>query len=236
LLVVIGIIALLIAILLPTIQGTHRGRVAVQCASNLRQIGQALLLYSNDNRRAYPRTRASAGPVRVPTWGTGAAATQPFASDGPAENDITAALFLLLRTQQIGPELFVCPASNHEKDSLGNVATLPPLHRSNFTDVQRHLSYSYHNPYHSASAVHGFILTGSMANVAVVADKNPGAPGNSRNHDGAGQNVLFRDGHVEWATHRLLGDFGDDIYTTANGKIAASPVHEFRDIILLPTE
>src|SRR5436190_17929575 len=28
----------------------------VKCASNLRQIGQALLLYANDNRGDYPRT------------------------------------------------------------------------------------------------------------------------------------------------------------------------------------
>src|SRR5215208_2865256 len=30
----------------------------VRCASNLRQIGQAILLYSNENKGAYPRTVA----------------------------------------------------------------------------------------------------------------------------------------------------------------------------------
>src|SRR5205823_3675729 len=120
LLVVLVLIVLAIAFLLPTRRHQGESSNRVKCASNLRQIGQAMLLYSNDNRGAYPRTRMSAGPEgRVPTWGTGAAATQPTDADGPAENDVTAALFLLLRTQDITSEVFVCPSSNGDKDVYG---------------------------------------------------------------------------------------------------------------------
>src|SRR5690348_124033 len=48
LLVVIGIIALLVAILLPTLNKARQGAYAVQCMSNMRQIGQALVMYATD--------------------------------------------------------------------------------------------------------------------------------------------------------------------------------------------
>jgi predicted Zn finger-like uncharacterized protein len=44
----------LIAILLPSLNRARETANRVKCASNMRTIGQALLLYSNDNRGAFP--------------------------------------------------------------------------------------------------------------------------------------------------------------------------------------
>lgn len=54
LLVVIAIIALLVALLLPSLARARQQATAVQCASNMRQIGIAMRTYSNDNNGFVP--------------------------------------------------------------------------------------------------------------------------------------------------------------------------------------
>src|SRR3954470_2724323 len=118
LLVVIGIIALLISILMPALSAAKERANRIKCASNLRQIGQGLLLYAGDNKGVYPRTPSSGGNGF--TCFTGATATDPFGAGGPQPNDVSAALFLLVRNADLNPEIFTCPSSNQEKDTLGN--------------------------------------------------------------------------------------------------------------------
>lgn len=54
LLVVIGIIALLISILLPSLARARQAAVTLQCLSNLRSIGQGISLYANDSKGYLP--------------------------------------------------------------------------------------------------------------------------------------------------------------------------------------
>lgn len=54
LLVVIGIIAVLISILLPSLKQARESANTVQCMSNMRQIGMAILMYSNENGGSLP--------------------------------------------------------------------------------------------------------------------------------------------------------------------------------------
>jgi prepilin-type N-terminal cleavage/methylation domain-containing protein/prepilin-type processing-associated H-X9-DG protein len=54
LLVVIGIIAVLISILLPTLNRVRESGNQIKCRANLTQMGTALRMYANDNRDHFP--------------------------------------------------------------------------------------------------------------------------------------------------------------------------------------
>jgi len=55
-----------------------------------------------------PGGSAPQSPLVVPVYGTAPEASNPFDDSGPKPNDVTAAIFLLLRTQDVTPEVFVC--------------------------------------------------------------------------------------------------------------------------------
>ena len=68
LLVVIGIIALLIGILLPTLSRARTTARNIVCQSNLRQQMQAITMYTNDNRGLMPYARNFGWEVRGADW------------------------------------------------------------------------------------------------------------------------------------------------------------------------
>jgi prepilin-type processing-associated H-X9-DG protein len=62
LLVVIGVIALLIALLLPALVRSREQAKQVACLSNLRQLGMAMILYCQENNGWFPRAAPAAEP------------------------------------------------------------------------------------------------------------------------------------------------------------------------------
>jgi prepilin-type N-terminal cleavage/methylation domain-containing protein/prepilin-type processing-associated H-X9-DG protein len=92
LLVVIGIIALLISILLPALNGARESARTVQCLSNMRQLGLATAQYQNDHAGWFP-------PAVFPS--------------GAAYNNRTAALWpgvLYLGGYTPNMDVYICPS------------------------------------------------------------------------------------------------------------------------------
>ena len=113
LLVVIGIIAVLISVLLPTLANARRSAQRAQCLSNLRSVMQMMHLYASENKQQIPLgcngddyqtsyhvARGVPPDVRWPTWG-------PLYKAN------------LLKT----PQILYCPSENrdyHQFDSPNN--------------------------------------------------------------------------------------------------------------------
>ena len=74
LLVVIAIIAVLISILLPALNAARASAIAVQCSSNLKQIGQAFSLYNSEFGASYP--------PQLYNWGKPTTAPDPLVVNG----------------------------------------------------------------------------------------------------------------------------------------------------------
>lgn len=211
----------------------------IKCMSNLSQIGKGLLLYSTDNQNkgAYPRGNAdpSSSNLMLPGSTDGAAFPNGSLPEGKsfapsAVNDVGVAIFMLLKQGEFNAQAFVCPTSNQEPDTLNSQ---PLSSRTSFTS-NKNLSYSFTNPYPAIKAIQrGYKWSGNVQNAefALAADRNdgggdptqvnPGSPGklqvtlNSSNHNRAGQNVLYADGHVEWQITSFCGASKDCIYAPA---------------------
>jgi prepilin-type N-terminal cleavage/methylation domain-containing protein len=248
LLVVLGTLTILVGILLPSIYRARERERRALCTENLRKLGWAISRYGESNRYELPRVVYDERSMPYAyTAFTGADAANPFApNSGVSPNDVTASLWLLIRSNYITSEytpitsVFVCPSSGDEPDPIQDYDGRPTNlgRRSNFRS-SKNLSYSYASPF-SDAAGYGLKSDFLPKDFVLLADKNPGntlpghnaagadvndgplqlAVANSSNHRQAGQNVLFGDLHVEFRETPYCGVGRDNIYTA----LARTPV------------
>lgn len=249
LMVVIGILALLISILLPSLNAAREFGRRTKCAANLHNLGLALQHYANDNEGKMPKTAPSTLKWRQ----VGRYDEQDDLLDPSLNQGNLRPLYMLIRQDYSVPAQFICPSTADSPMNVDDVRAFYDFRR------RHNISYSYQNSWDWAPK-----LTDSL-NLAVIGDRNPlikfeyrplgtqnessdfgkvndavdpqqcvsptvPESANSPNHGGAGQNILFVGGNVKWfSTPKAGGNIDgvvDNVYTKHDGSEWGAPMTE----------
>ncbi len=204
--------------LLPAIEHSRRNRTNLQCISNLMNLGQGLNSFASGHGK-YP---------------------------GPASKTslVASYMFPLLETSTISsPSVLTCPSSGMKPVSLTEAnwkswQTNPNHPPSEFHEFAKRI-YSYNPGYELGDGRTGPLSweerisrNQPLAADSVCKDHSDRVlPGNSLNHGGRGQYVLYTDGGVRYLTQRnVAGD--QDIYLNDQKQLNYG-LHD-HDIVLFP--
>jgi len=221
LLVVIGIIAVLIAILLPTLGRAREAANRIKCAANIRSIGQAIYNYAVYNKGFAPLHDAVLGadPNLKHTdggalyWTIYAVAKRVDQRTGLVHNSGRTNLGLIIPYLAVRTEAIFCPVNYYfgtvvnNKEDWWKVWDNPEA----FSWPQVPTSYDYRNFYTAAGDTGNVKFGGKlnrMGKRAIASDlltnyhigkfPVPWAPRGVKVHHKSGYNVLFGDGSARW--------------------------------------
>jgi hypothetical protein len=215
-----GIFVAGVLTLLPAVQRSRERMNQAGCVFNLQQLGNSFGQYASINQlMPYPPPNRANAP---------AGSFASMLHDAGVLNDAK-----LLDCPCNGP----CPHTSHE---LVGFDDLEHLRRTDPARFQRMVSfdYAYNIGYHHTPQHPGPLDFHHSSQIPVLADQpsHDGQrikEGNSPNHAGRGQNVLFGDGTVRWFRTRHVSPTDPDLYL--NDRREARPGLHERDSVLVPS-
>lgn len=195
LLVVIGIIAVLIAVLLPALQRAREAGRQIACASNLRQLGQALAMYAAENRNSPPIAETSTADPNK-TW-----------ICWPPTADINQSrLWPYLKTSLA--KIMVCPSDDPNTHRPTSIGPYPYSYTLNLWIFASAHAVRVHRIVHPATKIYAIdesvdTMTDGAFNIFEVGFYG----GNlmSARHSTHLGNALFADGHCESIDRKICG-------------------------------
>lgn len=210
-------ILLIIGILFPSAGAMRQHYYKVNCANNLRQIGQAFSTFSNDHNDNLPDSVVQAGD---PWWKIG--------WQGPKAHSNTRGPWQLVKGGYVKGNVFVCRGNadaeplTYNPDEMGTLMDFPSRHNVGYSFML------FCNKNEDALQKRRKVIAGDLNPVfrEIPDTQNMYAKLNefekillnaqlkqmlSSSHNDKGQNILKCDGSVEWIRVRVVND--DDIYT-----------------------
>ena len=184
-LVVVAIIALLIAILLPSLAKARELARQTICGTNMKEIGTTFYIYQSDNLDEFPSVAYDTPPGQTAPivkyienlgGGAGGEPTDPrrdeISVERSTQNPVgstvvstTRSLWLLVRTGEVIPKQFICPSADDSVDPTVDVTTY-----FDFIGYSA-ISYGYQIPYDNTNTCRP--SADLNPRMAIAADRGP---------------------------------------------------------------
>ena len=183
--VALAVLVVLFAAVVFWVDSARRSSGRIRCASNLRQIAMAAIMYAGQDTRnngKFPRTyyQPGSGTSQNASQGRNEANAFKGTKGAVGVNNVPAALFHLLKSSDLTAEVFNCPSSNASRAYATGKAKESIQDKSNWPKPFRdYCSYSYNAPFPNKGAVNaGWKFDTTLSpDYPLASDLNPGDKG-----------------------------------------------------------